>query len=114
MQDSDETTHESSIPLLDEVVDPQELGLYAWSSTAKASQAAGKQKRLLEVLRKDITAQLSHDLRPIVAKAVARTLEQITDQVRQMFQDELNSAMEERLHQLIETEVAKEMKKIRP
>ncbi|MGD8587734.1 MAG: hypothetical protein PVG22_02780 [Chromatiales bacterium] len=114
MRDSEETTQESTIPLLDEVVDPQELKLHALTNASESSRRNGKQKRLLEILQKGITAQLSHDLQSIVTTAVAQTVEQVTEQVRQLLQDELNSAIEEHLRLLIETEVAKEMKKIRP
>jgi hypothetical protein len=104
----------SAIPLLDEVVDPQEFGQQALPHSAQASLRDGEQKTLLEALREGITAQLSHDLRPIVATAVAHTVEQITEQARQLLQDELNSTLEGRLRLLIEAEVAKELKKLRP
>jgi len=113
MHDSDHSLDDSSIPLLEEVVDPQELDA-AHSPRAESGPGVRDQKTLLEVLREGITAQLSHDLRPIVATAVAHTVEQITEQARQRLLQELNEAMEARLRHLIDQEVAKEMKKLRP
>ena len=68
---------------------------------------------LLEVLREGITAQLNHDLRPIIATAVAIAVDQVTEQTRKLLLEELNDALEARLRQLIEEEVTREMKKHR-
>jgi hypothetical protein len=110
MRDSEETVDESSIPLLDEVVDPQEITPRT-SAQDEARQRGMNQKTLLEVLRDGITAQLNHDLRPIVATAVAIAVDQVTEQTRKLLQEELNGALEARLRQLIEEEVAREIKK---
>ena len=113
MRDSEQTIDESSIPLLNEVVDPQELALHP-STQDSVKQRGMDQKTLLEVLRDGITAQLNHDLRPIIATAVAIAVDQVTEQTRKLLLEELNDALEARLRQLIMDEVAKEMKKIRP
>ena len=112
MPDPEQTINDSSIPLLDEVVDPQELAPRA-SHQDGARQRGMDQKTLLEVLREGITAQLNHDLRPIIATAVAIAVDQVTEQTRKLLLEELNDALEARLRQLIEEEVTREMKKHR-
>jgi hypothetical protein len=112
MRDSEETINDSSVPLLDEVVDPQELALHP-SHQDRVEPRGMEQKTLLEVLREGITAQLNHDLRPIIATAVAIAVDQVTEHTRKLLLEELNDALETRLRQLIMDEVAKELKKLR-
>ena len=111
-RDSEETIDESFIPLLDEVINPQDLAAHPPLQVGGVDRDED-QKTLLGVLREGITAQLSHDLRPIVAIAVTHALDQVTAQIRQALREELNDALEERLRQIIEAEVTREIKKIR-
>jgi hypothetical protein len=110
MGDSEARIDESSIPLLDEVVDPQDLS--GLGSTPDGTEyQAKKQKTLLEILRENIIAQLNHDLSPVIATAVAHTVDRMTEQTREMLQEELNRALQEHLQILIDAQVAKEMAK---
>lgn len=91
---------ELEIPLLDDVVDPEEIQFTA-SSTEYQEPQLSEHQAIIEVLREGIAEQLLKELQPIVKSAVETVVSQATLQVEQLLLDELNSSLENRMHTLI-------------
>jgi hypothetical protein len=102
MQDDDD------IPLLDDVVDPGALDLRATAGAYEEddTEPSGYEE-VLEVLREGVAAQLLKELQPLVDAAIADTLEEISEQIKQSLRHELQDSIESRLHQLIGESVQK-------
>lgn len=100
MQDDDD------IPLLDDVVEPDALELQAGTYEEDDTEPGGYEE-VLEVLREGVAAQLIKDLQPLVGAAIADTLDEISEQIKQSLRHELQDSIESRLHQLIDESVQK-------
>jgi hypothetical protein len=110
MHDPDDQTEESLIPLLEDVVEPAELPSVD-NSIETAQELISNRQSMLEVVRQGIVTQLSRELKPLFASAVAKAVDQATAQARQALLDELNATLESQLQQLIEQALDQELKR---
>jgi|GEM_PF-6996491 len=101
-----EPGEELSIPLLDDVIDPDELEFVPPVTSQPRPQA--DHELILEVLREGIAEQLLKDLRPIVSAALESTLTRVMAETGQLLRDELGGTLEQHLRQLIAEAVARE------
>lgn len=97
---------ELEIPLLDDVVDPDEIQ-FATVSVENQEPYPSEHGAIIEVLREGIAEQLIQELQPIVNSAVETVASQATRQIEQLLLDELNSSLENRMRMLISEAVEK-------
>ncbi len=102
-----ETADEQAIPLLDDVVDPDELEFSERLQDPGGQQMPDPQA-ILEVLREGVANQLIRDLQPIITVAVETAVTQVTEQARQLLLDELNGSLENHIRSLIAAAVERE------
>ena len=108
-QDTD-LTDEQAIPLLDDVVEPDLVGVTAAAETVDERKITDHQV-IIEVLREGITAQLNKELQPILSDAIEVAVKQATKYARKLLLDELHGTLENRLRTLIEEAVEQEFGK---
>jgi hypothetical protein len=109
MQDAEERPDEPSIPLLEDVVDPEELDFLAIPKEELPQQSSDHQI-IIQTLREGIAAQLTKELQPIVATAVQNAVDQVTAQTRQLLLDELHGSLENHIRLLIQAALDQEFK----
>jgi hypothetical protein len=102
-----ETTDEQVIPLLDDVVKPDEIEI-SEKAEEVSSQPIPDTQAIIEVLRMGVANQLIHELQPIVSVAVDTAVTEVTEQARQLLFDELNGSLEKHIRRLIEAAVERE------
>lgn len=102
-----ETADEQAIPLLDDVVDPDELE-FSERSQDPGDQQMPDPQAIVEVLREGVVDQLIRDLQPIITVAVETAITQVTQQARQLLLDELNGSLENHIRSLIVAAVERE------
>ncbi|MCU7915350.1 MAG: hypothetical protein KZQ65_05455 [Candidatus Thiodiazotropha sp. (ex Gloverina cf. vestifex)] len=106
-----EKTEDSDIPLLEDVVTPEELEIESEYITfeeeapkdaeAEAEVQVPEYDEVLLSMRDSIAEQLVQDLRPMVAKAVESAITETVGRISQMLHDELDSSLEHRIRCLI-------------
>ena len=110
MQDVDQRLDEPTVPLLEDVVDPGDLDLFHPAEVKHPSRISDQQT-LIDLLREEVTTQLTEELHPIVSAAVTKAVAQVTDRTKALLLHELSVNLDKRIRQLIDTAVAQEFKK---
>ncbi|MCU7798538.1 MAG: hypothetical protein KZQ75_15535 [Candidatus Thiodiazotropha sp. (ex Myrtea spinifera)] len=103
-----EKTEDSDIPLLEDVVTPEELEIeseyitFEEEAPKEAKVQVPEYDEVLLSMRDSIAEQLVQDLRPMVAKAVESAITETVGRISQMLHDELDSPLEHRIRCLIQ------------
>ncbi|MCU7852492.1 MAG: hypothetical protein KZQ80_09790 [Candidatus Thiodiazotropha sp. (ex Monitilora ramsayi)] len=103
-----EKTEDSDIPLLEDVVTPEELEIeseyitFEEEAPKEAEAQVPEYDEVLLSMRDSIAEQLVQDLRPMVAKAVESAITETVGRISQMLHDELDSPLEHRIRCLIQ------------
>lgn len=103
-----EKTEASDIPLLEDVVTPEELEseseyiTFAEEASEDTETQVPEYDEVLLAMRDSIVEQLLQDLRPMVAQAVESAIGETVGRITQMLHDELDSPLEHRIRCLIE------------
>jgi hypothetical protein len=100
---------DEDIPILDDVVNPDEMEGYAeyiefadlQPQPTHIQPQVPEYDEVLLAMRDEISAQLEQDLQSIVADAVERAIDESTDRIVQILHDELDSTLVHHIRGLI-------------
>lgn len=98
---------EQNIPLLKDVVDPDEIEYTEYKSLV-AHKDVPDSREIIEIMRKEITTQLNQELQPLITAAINTAVDQATGTIRQIMLDELQRSLQNRLRMLIEEKFDKQ------
>lgn len=107
-------TDEDEIPLLEDVVMPDELEpdsatvSFAEQEPESAESQTPEYDVVLLAMRDEITSQLQRELQPIVAEALQHAIAETTERLAQILHDELDSTLERRIRGLIDQHMESE------
>jgi hypothetical protein len=103
-----EHTESPEIPLLEDIVRPDEIGSDAEAIEFEGMMPATSSPDLSQpAMREAIAEQLLQDLKPIVADAVESAISETVKRIDEMLHDELDSPLEHRIQCLIEEQLDK-------
>jgi hypothetical protein len=114
MSDLPEIPEEDEIPLLEDVVTPEELereSEYIVFDDAESEEIAAtppKHEEVLLAMRDDILAQLQADLHPLIVRSVEQAIHEALERATLVLHNELTRPLEERLRTLIEERMEEE------
>jgi hypothetical protein len=114
MSDDQDKMEEDHIPLLEDVVTPEELereSEYIEFDEADSEEFAPATPEYDEVLlsmRDDIVAQLQSELHPLVIRSVEKAIDQATDRLTQVLHDELVGPLGHSVRRLIDERMEEE------
>ncbi|MDJ0805521.1 MAG: hypothetical protein QNJ78_01690 [Gammaproteobacteria bacterium] len=97
---------EQDIPLLKDVVDPEEIELI--DNNQLADQETGSHQAVPETLRNQITRQINDDLQSVINSAIHTAVEQASGEIRQILLDELQGSLHNHIRQLIDEALQKQ------
>ncbi|MEN8179325.1 MAG: hypothetical protein ABFS39_12025 [Pseudomonadota bacterium] len=92
---------EQDIPLLRDVVDPDEIVFNDDSEPAISSESTDQQE-IIDVIREGIAVQLNEELQPTIIAAINSAVDQATGELRQIMLDELQGSLQNRIRLLID------------
>jgi len=100
-----ENHQDDDIPLLEDVVAPEEVARKVETFNIKLhdspEDSVPAYDKALLALRDEIMIQLEEDLRPIIAQAVDRAIAETTARIGQILHDELDNTLENHIRGLI-------------
>jgi hypothetical protein len=102
-----EHTESSEIPLLEDIVMPDEIGSDADALEFEGIAATTSPDLSQPAMREAIAEQLLQDLKPIVSDAVESAISETVKRIDEMLHDELDSPLEHRIQCLIEEQLDK-------
>ncbi len=107
--DSRDSEHTASpeIPLLEDIVSPDEIGSDADAIEFERIAERSSPDLSQPAMREAIAEQLLQDLKPIVADAVESAINETVKRIDEMLHDELDSPLEHRIQCLIEEQLDK-------
>jgi hypothetical protein len=107
--DSRDSEHSETpeIPLLEDIVRPDEIGSDTDAIEFKGIAATSSPDLSQPAMREAIAEQLLQDLKPIVADAVESAISETVKRIDEMLHDELDSPLEHRIQCLIEEQLDK-------
>lgn len=114
MSDESERHEDDEIPLLEDVVSPEELEIQSEyidfddADSEEYTPATPEYDEVLSTMRDDIVAQLETELRPLVIRSVEKAIDEATERLTQVLHDELTSPLEHRVRSLIEERMEEE------
>jgi hypothetical protein len=114
MTDIPEIPEEDEIPLLEDVVTPEELDkeseyiVFEDKDSEEFTAATSEYDEVLLAMRKDILAQLQADLRPLVLRSLEQAIDEALERATRILHKELTQPLEKRLLNLIEERMEEE------
>jgi phage gp29-like protein len=108
MSDIPEKPEEDEIPLLEDIVTPEELEreseyiVFGADDSEEFAAAKPEYDEVLLAMRDDILAQLQADLHPLVVRSVEQVIDESLESVTRILHKELARPLEQRLRTLIE------------
>lgn len=102
------------IPLLEDVVTPEELEReseyidFDEADSEEFDPATPEYDEVLLSMRDDIVAQLQQELRPLVIRSVEKAIDEATERLTQVLHDELAGPLDHRVRSLIEQRMEEE------
>jgi predicted ArsR family transcriptional regulator len=114
MSDLPEIPEEDEIPLLEDVVTPEELEreseyiVFDDAEPEEIAAAPPKHDEVLLAMRDDILAQLQADLHPLIVRSVEQAIHEALERATLTLHNELTRPLEERLRTLIEERMEEE------
>lgn len=104
-----EMQDEQNIPLLKDVVDPDEIEYTEYTSPI-TNKNIPDSKQIIEVIREGIAAQLNQELQPLIVAAINSAVDQATETIKQIMLDELQGSTQNRVRMLIEEALDKQFR----
>ncbi len=110
-QDNKEANH---IPLLEDVVTPEELEReseyidFDEADSEEFAPATPEYDEVLLSMRDDIVAQLQSELHPLVIRSVEKAIDEASERVTRVLHDELVAPLGHRVRKLIEKRMEEE------
>lgn len=95
-----EMQDDQEIPLLKDVVDPDEIE-HAADGESKVSNELTDKQKILAAIRGEIAVQLNEELQPVILAAISSAVDQATAEIRQVMLDELQGSLQNRIRLLI-------------
>ena len=114
MSDDQDKKDQEKIPLLEDVVTPEELERdseyidFDEADSEAFDPATPEYDEVLLSMRDDIVAQLQSELHPLVIRSVEKAIDEATERLTQVLHDELASPLGHRIRSLIEQRMEEE------
>ena len=108
-----ESPNEEDIPLLEDVVDPDEI-FFSLDNDQEFSDLETTPASVAKAVRDEVTAKLLNELNPIISIAIETAVQQVTEQIKLVLEDELEGTLEHRLRALIQEALEKNKPRSQP
>ena len=101
---------EQNIPLLQDVVAPDDIE-YAKEQESTVAEEITNQQRALDDIREEVAIQLIEELQPAILASINSAVDQATGEIRKVLLDELQGTLQNRLRLLIDEALHKQPSK---